>query len=74
MDHEKGKAIYDMTPPRKLEELRRSLGLVNYVTKFVPKAAEVRQPLHNLLRKDVERTWTTTQPFKGFRNTYGDGD
>ena len=59
VDPEKVKAITGMTPPQKV--LRRFLGIVNYVTKFMPKAAEVMKPLHTLLQKDVEWTWTTAQ-------------
>ena len=58
VDPEKVKAITRMTRSQKVDELRRFLGIVNYVTKFMPKAAEVMKPLHTLLQKDVEWTWT----------------
>lgn len=61
VDPEKVKAINDMEPPKGIEELRRFLGLVNYVTKFVPKAAEVMQPLHNLRKNGVPWTWSVNQ-------------
>ena len=61
VDPEKVRAISDMQQQHTVGELRRFLGLVNYVAKFVPKATEVMQPLHNLLIKEVQWTWATTQ-------------
>ena len=60
-DPEKVRAIGEMTPPRNLEELRRYLGLVNYLGKFLPHVTDSLQPLQNLLRKDVIWTWSTAQ-------------
>ena len=36
-----------------LTELQRSLGMVNYLGKFIPNLAEVTAPLRALLKKDV---------------------
>ena len=61
VDPEQIRAINYMNPPYKVAELRRFLGLVNYVAKFVPKATKVMQSLHNLLKKEVKWMWATTQ-------------
>ena len=37
-DPEKVRAIMDMPPPTNLEELRRYLGVVNYLGEFLPNA------------------------------------
>ena len=55
-DPEKVRAIMDMPPPTNLEELRRYLGVVNYLGKFLPNATNTLSPLQNLLKKDV--SWT----------------
>ena len=60
-DPAKVEAITCMEPPRDLTELRRFMGMINYLAKFLPKLAEVMQPLHNLLKKDVPYCWSTSQ-------------
>jgi len=47
--------------PQNIDELRRFLGMVNYVMKFIPNLAGVLYPLHNLLKKDVEWNWSSAQ-------------
>ncbi|XP_054706561.1 uncharacterized protein K02A2.6-like [Uloborus diversus] len=47
-------AIKEMPPPKNISELRSVLGAINYYGKFVPRLQKIRQPLDNLLRKDVE--------------------
>ncbi len=39
------------TRPTDIPGLRRILGMVNYLAKFVPNLAATLQPLHNLLKK-----------------------
>ena len=60
-DPEKVRAIMDMPPPTNLEELRRYLGVVNYLGKFLPNATNTLSPLQNLLKKDVYWTWSSAQ-------------
>ena len=60
-DPEKVRAIVHMTSPSNIEELRRFLGMVNYLGKFLPNAATVLKPLQNLLKKDVTWNWSSTQ-------------
>ena len=58
-DPDKIKAISEMQPPNDIHELRRFLGCINYLAKFLPHLSEV--PLMNLLRSDVPWTWSTAQ-------------
>ena len=60
-DPEKVRAIIDMPPLTNLEELRRYLGVVNYLGKFLPNATNTLSPLQNLLKKDVSWTWSSAQ-------------
>ncbi|XP_046560092.1 uncharacterized protein K02A2.6-like [Haliotis rubra] len=60
-DPEKVRAIHDMPVPSNTEELRRFLGLVNYLAKFLPNLTEVTTPMRNLTKKDVPWTWSKSQ-------------
>jgi hypothetical protein len=61
MDPTKLEAIQKMPPPQNVTELRRVLGMLNYVQKFVPELAEKTRPLRELLKKDIEWTWGQAQ-------------
>ena len=61
IDPEKVTAITGIAKPTNVEELRRFIGMINYIAKFVPNLATVMQPLHNLLKKDTEFMWSDTQ-------------
>lgn len=45
----KVQAIQDFAPPTTLTQLRRFLGLVNFYRRFIPKCANILQPLTDLL-------------------------
>lgn len=60
-DPEKVRAIIDMDAPRNRDELRSFLGLINYVSRFLPKITTVIEPLHNLTRQDVPWSWSEVQ-------------
>ena len=53
VDPSKTDAITKMSVPQSLTELQRFLGMVNYLSKFIPNLAEVTAPLRVLLKKDV---------------------
>ena len=53
IDPLKTEAITKMPFPRSVKELQRSLGMVNYLGKFILNLAENTTPLLNLLKKDV---------------------
>uniref|UniRef100_A0AAV1TUW6 Reverse transcriptase/retrotransposon-derived protein RNase H-like domain-containing protein n=1 Tax=Peronospora matthiolae TaxID=2874970 RepID=A0AAV1TUW6_9STRA len=58
-DPVKVKAIVDWPVPRNQKDLRKWLGLANYLHKYSHNYAEVARPLSNLLKKDVEWCWNT---------------
>ena len=60
-DPEKAKAIIKMAAPTNVEELRRYLGMVNYLAKFLPHMTDVIYPLRNLTKHDVSWTWSDSQ-------------
>ena len=60
-DPEKMKAISEYPIPQTLPELRRFLGMVNYMAKFLPHVTDTLHRLHNLLKKDVPWTWSQCQ-------------
>ena len=60
-DPVKMQAIRDFPIPQKIDELRRFLGMVNYMSKFLPNSTEILHPLYNLLKKDVVWTWSESQ-------------
>ena len=53
VDPSKTDAITKMSVPQSRTELQRFLGMVNYLSKFIPNLAEVTAPLRVLLKKDV---------------------
>lgn len=57
IDRAKLKAITEMPSPNNRQSLERFLGMVNYVSKFIPNYAETVAPLRNLLKKDSEWCW-----------------
>ena len=60
-DPDKVKAIKEFPPPTNIGDVRRYLGMVNHLAKFVPNLAETTQPLRELLVKNRLWTWTEKQ-------------
>ena len=60
-DPEKVKAVTEYPRPQNLEELRRFLGMINYLARYLTHLTEVIYPLQNLLKKDVSWTWSESQ-------------
>jgi len=60
-DPEKVKAITEMKSPSNVKELRRFLGLVNYLGKFLPHFSAVAERLRNLTKNDVPWNWSEVQ-------------
>uniref|UniRef100_A0A0A9X8H3 RNA-directed DNA polymerase n=2 Tax=Lygus hesperus TaxID=30085 RepID=A0A0A9X8H3_LYGHE len=56
---EKVRAVVDAPRPGSVKELQAFLGFVTYVSKFLPKVAEVLSPLYRLLKKEVPWSWST---------------
>jgi len=60
-DPEKVKAIIEMPKPQDITEVRRFIGFVNYLSKFMPSLSEVCEPLRHLSMKDSVWHWTEHQ-------------
>ena len=60
-DPDKVKAILEMPKPVDVAAVRRFIGFVNYLSKFLPRLSEVCEPLRRLTMKDVEWHWTHDQ-------------
>ncbi|GFO22276.1 Pol polyprotein [Plakobranchus ocellatus] len=61
--------VNDMPEPRDTTELRRYLGMVNYLCRYMPHLSTVSKPLNLLLMKDMAWTWgpEQTESFKKIR-------
>ena len=56
----KVKAIVDMPDPTDAQSLRRFLGMVNYLAKFLPRLSEETEVLRKLTEKDAQWCWFPT--------------
>ena len=56
-DPEKVMAVVDMPRPTDKAGVQRLLGMVNYVSKFIPNMSDLTSPLRQLLHQDVEWHW-----------------
>ena len=57
----KVEAVQKLSAPKDVTELRKVLGMITYLTKFMPHAQDVLQPLNVLLQSDVTWTWDKAQ-------------
>ena len=53
-------AIHTLPAPTSLTELQAFLGLVMYLSPFIPGLSTLTAPLHELLKKDTDFTWSHT--------------
>ena len=60
-DPSKMRAVVEMPSPANKPALLRFLGMVNYMSKFIPNLANLTQPLRELLHKEVECLWSERQ-------------
>ena len=60
-DKAKIDAILEMAEPQNESELRRFIGMVNYLGRFIPNLSEIMHPLNALLNKDAEWLWGPKQ-------------
>ncbi|PIK40121.1 hypothetical protein BSL78_23022 [Apostichopus japonicus] len=60
IDNAKVQAIVDMPSPNSKKELERFLGIIQYLSKFIPDLSTEAAQLRMLLRKDVEWQWDST--------------
>ncbi|CAB4017360.1 Retrovirus-related Pol poly from transposon [Paramuricea clavata] len=60
-DPENVRAIVELSPPTSVSELRRLLGMINYLGKFLPDLSTVLQPLNDLLKGSSTWVWGPSQ-------------
>ena len=60
-DPQKVSAIMQMAEPTDVSSLRRFLGTVNYLGKFLPNLSDTLLPLSNLLKNDTPWNWSSAQ-------------
>ena len=56
-DPEKVKSIVEMKPPSCVKELLRFLGMITYLSKYIPNLSSVTEPLRALVKKDMPWMW-----------------
>lgn len=57
-DENKIKALTSMNPPKDKKELSRFLGMITYVSKFIPNVSKLTYELRQLLRNNVVWEWS----------------
>ena len=56
-DPNKVKAMREMPEPKSKEDIRRFLGCIHYLAKFIPNLSEIDQPLRQVMKKEVSFHW-----------------
>ncbi|GBM63219.1 Uncharacterized protein K02A2.6 [Araneus ventricosus] len=51
------KGIVDMPTPSSKGEVRRLLGMVNFLSKFIPNLSQITAPLRELIKQNIEFRW-----------------
>ena len=51
-------AVQKFPQPRKVQDVRRFIGMASYYRRFISNFAKIAHPLHQLTRKDVPFYWT----------------
>ena len=59
-DPEKIQAIIEMSEPGDITALKRFLGMVNYLSKYMPRLSDMTEPLRRLDDKEVEFQWANS--------------
>ncbi|RUS68938.1 hypothetical protein EGW08_023301 [Elysia chlorotica] len=60
-DPEKVRAIRDFPPPTCLTEVRRLLGMAQYLSRYIRHLTDDLHPIHNLTKKNVPFLWSESQ-------------
>lgn len=54
-------AIKGMVRPRSPSDIRRFLGMCNYLSRFIPRLSQASEPLRKLTESNTEFHWTSTE-------------
>lgn len=60
-DPDKVEAIKSMQPPQSVSEVRSLVGMVQYISRFIPDYATITAPLRDLTKKDATWIWGKEQ-------------
>lgn len=66
-DPDKVRAIREMQPPKDKTDLKSVLGMVNYLSKFSGRLAELERPLRELQKKTSDWVWDIQQELRGHK-------
>ena len=66
-DPEKIRAIVEIKTPENVKDIQRFLGMVRYLSKFVPRLSELALPLQSLTHIDTPWTWDSVHQ-RAFEN------
>ena len=61
VDPAKVRAIVEMPPPSDVTGIQRLLGMIQYLSKFLPCLSDMTKPLRDLTQKDAEWVWDQPQ-------------
>lgn len=61
VDPAKVRAIMDMPPPTDVAGVQRLLGMMQYLSKFLPRLSDMTKPLRDLTQKETEWAWDHPQ-------------
>ena len=54
------RAVHKMPPPKTSTQLQKFLGLLTYLSPFIPSLSSFTVPLHELLKKGTEFIWDSS--------------
>ncbi|XP_063903271.1 uncharacterized protein K02A2.6-like [Zophobas morio] len=60
-DNSKIEAVLNMPQPTSKQDVQRLLGMLTYVSKFIPEFSTKTSPLRDLIKKEVNFEWTSHQ-------------
>lgn len=60
-DPDKVSAVVNLKPPENITELRRFLGMTNYLARFIPNSSTLLKPLNDLLKTQNMWMWGESQ-------------
>ncbi|KAL5510796.1 hypothetical protein EMCRGX_G006398 [Ephydatia muelleri] len=60
-DPNKVAAVRNMPQPRTVQDVRRFLGMCNYLSRFMPTLSKTSEPLRHLLEEGMEFRWTDAE-------------
>lgn len=60
-DQKRVKAVLNLKSSQNKKDVQRILGMFNYFRNFIHNLSEISEPIRELLKKDIEFSWSSTQ-------------